>query len=167
MEKKIEKLIFCMEKELNIYFNILKLVREERDLLVANKEIELDKNLKTQDDLILLASQEEKSRISIMEEITRTPDMGIYSQVTISEILKKLEGIQKNSISQLRDQLKKIIAKIKEINQNNILLIVQGRGNIKNFLDILINRENGSIYLKNGKIKLNSNTTRSLINKVV
>lgn len=169
MEGMIEELSESMKKEINIYSDILKLVRKERDILVNNKELELENNLKEQNELILIALQGEKNRLAITGEIAKRMGIESNESVTISSILKNIniEGNQKHRLKQTRDSLGELIVKISEINNNNTFLIEQSRKNVKNFLDLILTSNGVNVYLKDGKIKTNLSTNNSMINKIV
>ncbi len=167
MKEIIEKLSESMEKEINLYSDILKLVRKERDILVSNRELELENNLKEQNELILIALQGEKNRLAITGEIAKRMGIESNESVTVSNILKNIEGDQKHRLKQTRDSLGKLIVKIGEINNNNIFLIEQSSKNVKHFLDLILTNNSVSVYLKNGKIKTNLSTNNGMINKIV
>lgn len=167
MEEMIEKLSESMEKEINLYSDILKLVRKERDILVSDRELELENNLKEQNELILIALQEEKNRLAITGEIAERMGIESNESVTISNILKNVEGDQKHRLKQAGDSLGKLIVKISEINENNIFLIEQGRKDFRHFIGLITDSNSVGVYLKDGRIKSGSGTKNNLINKVV
>ena len=168
MKEILEKLISCMEKEITIYTMISKLVSQERKMLVKNQEIELPKNLDEQNELIFLAYQEENKRISVMNQAAKMLELQKHGDgiITVSNIAGAIQGEYKIKLIKLRDSLRSIVDNISDLNQNNIFLMEQGRGNVKNMLDLVINKDGTSVYRKDGRMKSSAISISSIINKV-
>ncbi len=168
MKEILGKLISCMEKEITIYTMIFKLVSEERKMLVKNQELELSKNLDEQNELIFLAYQEENKRMAIMNQAAKMLELEKHgnSIITVSNIADAIQGEYKIRLKKLRDNLKGIVNSISNINQNNIFLMEQGRGNVKNLLDLVINKDGTSVYRKDGRMKSSAMSISNIINKV-
>ena len=168
MKEILGKLISCMEKEITIYTMISKLVIQERTMLVNNQELEIARNLDEQNELIFLAYQEENKRIAVMDQAAKMLELVKYdhSIVTVSNIADAIEGGYKNRLNKLRDSLRSIVNSISDLNQNNIFLMEQGRGNVKNMLDIVINKDGTSVYRKDGRMKSSAMAISNIINKV-
>jgi len=168
MKEILEKLISCMEKEVTIYSMIYKLVSEERTMLVKNRELELAENLNEQNELIFLAYQEENKRMAIMGQAAKMLDIKKRdnSIITVSNIADVVQGEQGTVLKSLRDNLKNVVNSIMDLNQNNVFLMEQGRGNVKNMLDLIINKDGTSVYRKDGRIKSSAMSMSNIINKV-
>jgi flagellar biosynthesis/type III secretory pathway chaperone len=168
MKEILEKLISCMEKEITIYTMIYKLVSEERKMLVKNQELELAGNLDEQNELIFLAYQEENKRMAVMGQIAKILELQKHGSgiITVSNIANAIEGGYRTRLKKLRDSLKSIVNSISDLNQNNIFLIEQGRGNSKNLLDLIINKDGTSVYRKDGRMKSSAMSISNIINKV-
>jgi flagellar biosynthesis/type III secretory pathway chaperone len=161
-------LIGCMEKEITIYKMIFKLVSEERKMLVKNQELELTGNLDEQNELIFLAYQEENKRMTVMDQAAKLLKLEKRgdSIITVTNITDAIQGEYKTRLKKLRDSLKSIVNNISDLNQNNIFLMEQGRGNAKNLLDLLINKDGTSVYRKDGRMKSSAMSISNIINKV-
>ena len=168
MKEILGKLISCMEKEITIYTMISKLVSQERKMLVSNQELELSKNLDEQNELIFLAYQEENKRIAVMDQTAKMLELQKHGDniITVSNIADAIQGEYRIKLLKLRDSLRSIVDSIGDINQNNIFLMEQGRGNAKNMLDLVINKDGTSVYRKDGRMKSSAMSISSIINKV-
>ena len=168
MKELLGKLISCMEKEITIYTMISKLVSQERKMLVSNKELELAKNLDEQNELIFLAYQEENKRMAVMDQTAKKLELQKHGDniITVSNIADAIQGEYSIKLKKLRDNLRSIVNSIGDINQNNIFLMEQGRGNVKNMLDLVINKDGTSVYRKDGRMKSSAMSISSIINKV-
>jgi flagellar biosynthesis/type III secretory pathway chaperone len=168
MKELLGKLISCMEKEITIYTMISKLVSQERKMLVSNQELELAKNLDEQNELIFLAYQEENKRMAVMDQTAKMLELQKHGDniITVSNIADAIQGEYSIKLKKLRDNLRSIVNTIGDINQNNIFLMEQGRGNVKNMLDLVINKDGTSVYRKDGRMKSSAMSISSIINKV-
>ncbi len=168
MKELLGKLISCMEKEITIYTMISKLVSQERKMLVSNQELELAKNLEEQNELIFLAYQEENKRMAVMDQTAKKLELQKHGDniITVSNIADAIQGEYSIKLKKLRDNLRSIVNSIGDINQNNIFLMEQGRGNVKNMLDLVINKDGTSVYRKDGRMKSSAMSISSIINKV-
>ena len=130
--EKVEKLSSCLDKEIKIYEEILKLVAGERDLLIQNQEDGLK--------AVLAELQQKITAIQEQEEIR----LGLGKESKDAEIGRK------------KDRIKQLVLQISEINNNNVFLIDQGRKSIKAFLDLMLDQYEIKTYVRNGKYGDNS-----------
>ncbi len=151
MQVLIKELIECLDQEIDAYRHILNLISQEKELLVQNREEDLERLLLDLDEQVKKARYLETDRVKI------TKRMGVANEGTTwfaSE--KQMEAFAgKEMAAQITERIEKIkglVLKISEINNNNVFLINQGRKNIKAFFDLILKQHDSRTYTNNGKI---------------
>ncbi|MBN2073598.1 MAG: flagellar protein FlgN [Actinobacteria bacterium] len=132
MEQEIKDFLNCMDNEISIYGEILSLVEEEKNILVKNEELNLEKVVKKQEMLIKKIDGQEIKRVKLLARLNGED--------------RRSAGIR-NRINKIRQ----LIMRISEINNTNVFLIEQGQKNIRAFLELILGKNNPGSYLRDGR----------------
>jgi flagellar biosynthesis/type III secretory pathway chaperone len=151
MELWIEELEKCLDEEIETFKGMLSLITGEKDLLVANREEELEMLL------IKLTGMVDRAQTLEKERVRLTRKIGFSDKKTtwFKSREQMAEYIGSENASRFYEKIKKIkslILKISEVNNNNVFLINQGRKNIKAFFDLILHQYDTRTYSNNGKI---------------
>ena len=138
--KSIEQLQEALEKELNMYKEVAKLVDGKTNIIVKGKVKELDEITKKEQQLISQMGTFEKIRRAIFVNISN--EINIKEPTSLSELLLHLEekGIDSNilnGIDKIRNELLEVIGQINEFNKLNEKLIKQSLDYINLNMELL------------------------------
>ena len=120
--QKIDSLIEILKQQADIYNYLLDKSKEKTDIIIEGKVDELDRITKLENtlvsDIAKMESRREALVNKIAEEIGTTSD-----QVTISELIKKIDKNEAEELEGLRNRISGILNELKNINELNSMLI--------------------------------------------
>ncbi|MDD5660236.1 MAG: flagellar export chaperone FlgN, partial [Actinomycetota bacterium] len=159
----------CLDKEVEVYNDMLEIVNKKQELLIKNKWFEIEKLTK---ELVLLT---EKAKDLNLHRLKILKNMGFEGKNLswFEEYIGKAKGfesISKRLIEQITAKSKKIkksVFEITEANKSNIFLIKQGRKGIKAYFDLIFKQLNNTTYCGLGTIKNKEYKKNILIDKVL
>lgn len=152
MSKSVEQLIIALNKQCEMYQEVLEIGRKKRDIIVEGKIKELDGITGKEQAMILSIGKLENIRESIVKNIVR--ELNLSEIQNISGLAQYLDDKTKNKLLAIRDTLTEILKMVKEENDLNSKLIEQSLEYIefnKNMLATLENK--GSTYGSNADEK--------------
>jgi len=120
--QEIDNLVELLKQQADIYNQMLVKSKEKTDIIINGKVDELDKITKLEKALVSDIAKMEKEREALVSKITK--EIGISSeQVTISELIKKLDKNEAERLEELREKILEILKELKEVNNLNSMLI--------------------------------------------
>ncbi len=159
MSKSVEQLITALNKQYEIYEELLEIEKNKRKIIIAGKIKELDGITSKEQAMILSIAKIEKIREAIMQNIIK--ELNINNIENISDLIQYLDISAKTKILSIRDKFTEVLKLVKNENELNSKLIEQSLEYIefnKNLLTTLENR--GSTYGSNANerdVKIKSN----------
>lgn len=154
--ENVNKLIEVLDRQGEIYQDLLDVTKNKKDVIVAGKVLELENITKLEQTLIFKMGDLE-------EEVEKTSDLVVKElaindkQINISTIAKHLKGEQRTKLEEQRDHILSIVNEINHLNQLNAQLISSSLDFI-NFSFNLLNNANSDAnagYQQSGDIKVN------------
>lgn len=125
----VEKLIEVLNKETDIYDDILKLSKNKTNVVVEGKVTELENIVKLEQTLVLKMGQLEGIREELIGKISA--QLAIEpSKITLSELAKLLKADEAEGLKKVHTRLSGMLNELKTTNQLNTKLI-------KNSLDYI------------------------------
>jgi len=149
MEEKIKDLTKILEKEANLYEQLLRSCEREKTVVIKGDLKTLEKIIKEQEDIFLQLRTWEKARGLLTNSFKEV--LSLSKEPTLSALIKK---VNKPFSLQLKELQKKIISLIKDINQankTNISLIAYSIKFIEDCFNSLAGVEEVPIYTPEGK----------------
>lgn len=153
MASLIEELIEVLEKEQEVYNQLIPVAREKTQVIVNNDTVALQDITSEEQGAIDQITALENKRIRIMEDIRTV--LGIEEKnLTLSILIGLLDNQQKEKriLSELHDKLKETINILVETNNRNKILIQQSLEMIEfnmNFLQSTRMSPGNNTYTKN------------------
>jgi len=160
MNKSIEQLILALNKECEIYEEVLRLAKQKRRIIIEGRVKELDGITRKEQGMIVTLGKLENIRDSIVKNILK--EIEIKNEVkNITELVKYLDNEFKEKIIEIKEKLMKILDEVKNENDLNSKLIKQSLEYIEFNKNLLTSLESqGSTYGANADerdIKIKSN----------
>jgi uncharacterized protein Veg len=151
MEEHIQRLLNCIENEIEIYEKVLGLSERQKDALINNGEEKLQPIAEIQNGLIEEIKEQEDIRKKVCKEIAVKKNLALDKN-----IFKKVSGIIEEEYGSMFtskiESMKMLMHRISEINNNNVFLIEQGKNNIRAFYSLVLNASDARLYSNNGKL---------------
>ncbi|SHI38555.1 flagellar protein FlgN [Lutispora thermophila] len=120
----IDKIILSLEKENNVYKELLSISKKKKDVIIDNKIDELDSIIKMEGNLVLEISKLEDEREKAVDELAK--ELGCDGkELSISYLCSKLEDRRVVDLKKIADNIGKTLSELKEINDLNGKLIEQ------------------------------------------
>ncbi len=159
MNKSVEQLMMALNKEYEVYEEVLEIAKNKRKIIVEGRIKELDGITGREQSMILTIAKLENIREVIIRNIVE--ELNIDSIENISELTQYLDDKSKREIIDIRDKFADILKTVKNENDLNSKLIEQSLEYIefnKNLLTTL--EHSGSTYgskadEKDSKVKNN------------
>ncbi|MDK2919905.1 MAG: hypothetical protein PWQ37_2638 [Candidatus Petromonas sp.] len=123
MSKSVEQLIMTLNKEYEIYEEVLKLAKEKKRVVIDGRIKELDAITRKEQSIIFNLGKIDKVREALTINISKELRIEVFENVT--ELSQYLEGDLKDQILEVRDKLVDIVEKVKKANDLNNKLIQQ------------------------------------------
>lgn len=160
MNKSIEQLILALNKECEIYEEVLRLAKQKRRIIIEGRVKELDSITRKEQGMIVTLGKLENIRDSIVKNILK--EIEIKNDVqNITELVKYIENESKEKILEIKEKLMKILDQVKNENDLNSKLIKQSLEYIEFNKNLITSLESqGSTYGANADekdIKVKSN----------
>lgn len=131
----VEQLILTLEKEEEIYNEVLELAKEKKQVIIDNDINRLEEITKREKGLIITLGKIDNIRIKIVNEILK--ENNIDSVENITELSKFLDQEAKLKITRLKNKLSHLIDNVKTINHTNNDLVKQQLDYINFNVDLL------------------------------
>ncbi len=159
MNKSAEQLIIALEKEHDIYQEVLDLAKEKRRIIIEGQVKKLDGITKKEQNMIITLGKLEGIREAVLKNLMT--ELEIDSIENIEELVEHLDKNTSKKVMDIRNKLLDILEDVKKENDLNGKLIKQSLEFIdfnKNLIDSMENK--GSTYgsdadEKNVKVKNN------------
>lgn len=142
MSKSIEQLILTLEKEFEVYSEVLELSKDKRRNIIEGHVKELDGITKKEQKMIVTLGKLEEIREAIISNIIK--ELEIEEIENIEELSKYLDDTAKNRIKDIKDKLITLLDEVKRENDLNSKLIQQSLDFIEFNKNLLISIENSS-----------------------
>jgi hypothetical protein len=152
MSKSVEQLILALDKEYEIYKEVLEVAKQKKQIIVEGKMKELDDITSKEQAIILSIGKLESIRAAILKNIVN--ELDIDEAQNISQLSKYLDDKSKKKILAIRDKFKDILIGVRNQNDLNNKLIQQSLEYIEFNKNLLTSLENqGSTYSSNADEK--------------
>lgn len=167
MYKSLEQLITSLEKEKQMYENILELSKEKKSHIIKGEIKEIEEITKNEEILLRHMGTFENIRVSIFSNASK--ELGIREVNNISELLLFLEDKGLDSkvevIDSIRHEILEMVELIKEINNENEILIKKSLDyiNLNKELIISMNEEGNQGNNYGQKADENKKKTKSIL----
>lgn len=159
MNKSVEQLIIALNKQYEIYQEVLEIEKKKRKIIVDGKIKELDGITSKEQAMILSIAKLENIREAIIKNVIK--ELNINNVENIAELTKYLDDESKTKIIAIRDKFTEILKMVKNENDLNSKLIEQSLEYIEFNKNLLTTLENqGSTYGSDAderEIKIKSN----------
>ncbi|WIF96128.1 flagellar protein FlgN [Caminicella sporogenes] len=153
MNKSVEQLILTLNKEYDVYAEVLKLAKNKKKVIIEGKVKELDSITGKEQVMIVTLGKLEKIRESIVNNIIK--EMEIKDEIeNITELVEYFDDEEREKVLEIRKKLVEILDEVKKENNLNSELIKQSLEYIefnKNLLMTL--NSQGSTYGANADEK--------------
>jgi hypothetical protein len=152
MSKSVEQLILALDKEYEIYKEVLEVAKQKKQIIVEGKMKELDDITSKEQAIILSIGKLESIREAILKNIVN--ELDIDEAQNISQLSKYLDDKSKKKILAIRDKFKDILIGVRNQNDLNNKLIQHSLEYIEFNKNLLTSLENqGSTYSSNADEK--------------
>lgn len=142
MSEFVDKLVMALEKEKDIYDDILELSKKKKRAIIDNEIETLEELVKEEKALAMSLVKLDNIRIKIVNEILKEND--IQSVENITELSKFLDEKSKREILTIKDSLSKVVKKVSDQNTQNKELVEQSLEYINFNMDLLTSANLGS-----------------------
>ena len=160
----IIRLIEIVNAEIRFFHQLLKLLQEEQEAIVADDIEHLEASIQAQQEVARQARELELERIGVVGELSLRLDVE-PDNVTLSRLLDVIEDDHGAELARMRDIMRELNEKIRTTNENNAFLIRQSMRYTDRCLDILTGQPgNRGMYGQFGKALKNIHV-RSLVNQ--
>lgn len=119
----IEKLILALEKDCEIYTEVLRLGEMKKDIIIKGDIDELDKITKREHALIASLMKLEEIRDKIVTEIMK--ETGLQKVDVIDDITKVVDAGSREKIQAVKRKLENLMSDVRDVNESNGELIKQ------------------------------------------
>lgn len=146
----ISKLTDVLQKECEIYQDLLKIAGNKTDILIQGKVDELRTMTEVEQTLVMKVGKLEITRGELTEQIAT--QMGVEDKdITISEIIKHISGDAKKELKACTQEIVKVIKQLNDISQSNQQLINQSLDYINLSINLISNTHEGNTYSDKGQ----------------
>ena len=164
MDADINRLISILSNEREVYQDIRNLSTKKTDLIIHHKIEELDKLVRAEQSLIMLAGNWAQKREKCLEELAETQGVQV-DEITMTWLLGKVDHSQKVQLQSIRDKLDETLTGQKRLNQLNEKLIVTNLEYIELALSHIIIKEPSSQFYEQDGIMNTKGKARLLDQK--
>lgn len=145
MNKSIDQLILTLEKEYELYKDILEIAKKKRRLIIDGSVKELDTFTKREQDLIITLGKFEKVRESVVSNLVK--ELSINNADSITELSEYLDKPSNKRVLDIKEKLSEILSQVKKENDLNSKLIKQSLDYIEFNQNLIFSIDNkGSTY---------------------
>ncbi|RKD23540.1 FlgN protein [Caminicella sporogenes DSM 14501] len=124
MNKSVEQLILTLNKEYDVYAEVLKLAKKKKKVIIEGKVKELDSITGKEQVMIVTLGKLEKIRESIVNNIIK--EMEIKDEIeNITELVEYFDDEEREKVLEIRKKLVEILDEVKKENNLNSELIKQ------------------------------------------
>lgn len=123
MEALVDKLILALEKDCEIYAEILKLGDEKKQIIIDGDIDKLDKITKREHALIASLMKLEQIRDKIVSELMK--QTGISQVNVLDDIIEAVDGTSREALGQVKRKLGNLMDDVKVVNEKNGELLQQ------------------------------------------
>jgi len=151
MTNTIEKIVENLEKEKNVYCDILELSRKKTEIIRQGKVEELDNIIKAEQSLVMLAGGLRGEREKLSGMIASQMKMDI-KELTLSQLMEWVDEPLKGRMKSLQQEFIAVLNEQKQLNDLNQRLIQINLDYIDFTLDLLNGEPQSSeLYQQKGK----------------
>ncbi|NLI60460.1 MAG: flagellar protein FlgN [Clostridiales bacterium] len=152
MEKLLKDILASMEKERDLYTELVELSTRKTDIIIKKKVDVLDKLVDLEQELITHIVDLESERQGLVERLSIEKNVDPES-ITLSSLIKWSDGDIRIRFESLKEEFDRIIDRQRHLNEVNSKLI---KTNLE-YIDFALNLmtgdgASGSIYEKKGKV---------------
>lgn len=150
METSVGKLIEILEKESQVYEDILKIAKNKTEVLVQGKVDELKNITDIEQALVLKVGKLEVVRDELIQEIAKQINQEA-KHLTITDIIKLAAGDNKKQLKICAEKITKIVKQLNDTNHSNQELINQSLDYINFSINLLSSTHEGNTYSGRGE----------------
>jgi len=122
IEKKVDKLLTCLEVDIQHIKQNISYLNEMRSLIIKRDDIALSKLLETIQETSEVYKDKEKERQSIRRELADFLGCSI-EQVTLSKVEENLPEISKNKVIETKENLRLFIEELRREYSSTVMLV--------------------------------------------
>jgi len=149
MEEKIKNLIRILEKEADLYEQLLRFCKEEKTVIIKGDLKALEKIVKKQEDIFFQLQVWEKARGLLMNSLKEI--LSLSKELTLSRLIKKVNRPFSSQLKKVQKKIISLIKDIKETNKTNISLITYSIRFVEDCFNFLAGVEEVPVYTPEGK----------------
>lgn len=149
----VEKLIAVLDKEADIYKDILEISKNKTNIVVKGKVTELENIVKLEQTLVIKMGQLEGIREELIGKISE--QLAIEpSEVTVTQLSQILKADEAEGLKKVHKKLSEVLTELKSTNQLNTKLIKNSLDYIDFSLNIMTNTNvlTGNNYSNSGTV---------------
>lgn len=149
MSKFVDHLVTSLEKEQEIYEEVLELAKRKKQIIIDGKLKELEEVTRREQSLTMSLVKLEEIRDKIVNEILK--EVNVQSVENIGELMEHLPPGQRLKVNEVKKDLMKVIHDVSGENENNKALLKQSLDIIEFNMNVLTSIDSvGSSYESNG-----------------
>ena len=122
IEKKVDKLLECLEVDIQQIKQNISYLNEMRSLIIKRDDIALSKLLEAIQETSEIYKDKEKERQSIRRELADFLGCSL-EQVTLSKVEENLSEISKNKVIEIRENLRLFIEELRREYSSTVMLV--------------------------------------------
>lgn len=142
MSEFVDQLVMALEKEEEIYQDILELSLNKKQAIIDGDVKNLEKIVNKEKALAMSLIKLDNIRVRIVNEILK--ENGVDSVENITELSEYIDPMAKEKILKLKSKLNHVIKKVKNENELNKDLVEQQLDYIQFNIDLMTNVDLGS-----------------------
>lgn len=123
MNGMVDRLLMALEKDCEIYAEILRIGEEKKDTIIKGDIEKLDQITKREHALIASLMKLEEIRDKIISEIMR--QTGLQKVNVIDDIITVVDDGSKQKIESVKRKLSNLMSDVKDVNESNGALLKQ------------------------------------------
>ncbi|AZB44540.1 flagellar protein FlgN [Bacillus sp. FJAT-42376] len=150
-------LILTLERLLELHLDLYQTALKKTDQLKHNQMDELKQVLQQEQVLVQVIKQTEAERMTLASQF-----LGRHTDLTLAACAEKAEGAEKERLSELKEEFKEVMDKLKAANQLNQQMTQSALQFVTMSLDMLMPREQVPNYQRPDTMKKNEPNRRSL-----
>jgi len=158
LECLINELIIVLDKEIEIYNDILRISKQKTDIIVEGNVSELEKIVQTEKSMVLSVSKTENEREILIYKISKALKAET-KDVTISYLIDITNGELSNKLKSRKERLKDILNDLGNVNELNSKLIKSSLEYINFSLNVFANVGNEDNNYGDGGEKFQAKAT--------
>lgn len=159
------QMLECLQGMVRLYRSLLKVVRQEHEILVSANLDDLNENNKAKEAMLLKIREMEKSRIQLVQQLAEQE--GLPEEKTrLLDIAVHFGGEEGDKLRNIHSVLDLLIRRVKEINKRNEEMVQSALANITGAMNAIRDTlKEKPVYQKKGEISGSSTPSGRLVSR--